>query len=307
MQQVVNTIVPIFVIIILGMVLKARDLLPAGIIGPLNRLVYYIAIPCMIFSAVVRASFRVDFDALLLVGTLVPVCAVFGAAFILGRLLAVRRDQMGTFLQISFHGNLGYIGLAVCFYFAGQAGFARASILAGFLMLLQNLLAVIGLQAFSEAEDAGRRIGFLTKRVVGNPVILSTLFAMAYALLKLPLPAILERSLDIIGGMALPLALLVIGASLSFGLIRTHIRLALGAGLLKLLVLPGLGLLAYRLMGLPPDQYLPGVVLLATPTATVAYVMAGEIHGSKDLATAAISTITLLSCLTYLFWLSFWS
>jgi predicted permease len=306
MQQVVNTIVPIFVIITLGLALKARNLLPEGIIGPLNRLVYYIAIPCMIFSAVVKASFRVDFDPLLLAGTLVPVCAVFGAGFAVRRPLGVRRDQMGTFLQISVHGNLGYIGLAVCFYFAGPAGFAKASILTGFLMLLQNLLAVVGLQAFSDAEDTGRRIGFLAKRVVGNPVILATLFAMTYNLLKLPLPPILERSLDIVSGMALPLALLVIGASLSFRLIRAHIRLVLWAGVLKLLALPGLGVLAYRLLGLPPDVYLPGVVLLATPTATVAYVMAGEIHGSKDLATAAISTITLLSCLTYLFWLSFW-
>ncbi|MBW1815698.1 MAG: AEC family transporter [Deltaproteobacteria bacterium] len=303
MQNVINTIVPIFAVIILGVFLRARDLLPAGMIGPLNRLVYYFAIPCMIFSAVVKASFQVDFNPLLLAGTLIPVVVIFGAALLAGKSAGIDRRHMGTFVQTSFHGNLGYIGLAVCYYFAGGESFARASILAGFLMLLQNFLAVLGLQAFSPAESAGRGAWFFVKKIVGNPVIVSALLGMGYALLKLPLPPIVDRSLAIVSGMALPLALLVIGASLSFRLIKSHLSLVLGAGLFKLIALPGLGLLFYRFLDLPVAHYVPGVILLATPTATICYVMAGEMHGSTDLATAAITMNTLLSYATFIFWL----
>jgi hypothetical protein len=51
-------------------------------------------------------------------------------------------------------------------------------------------------------------------------------------------------------------------------------------------------------------QYLPALILLASPTATVTYVMAKEIDGDPDFAVAAISVITLLSGLSYLFWLT---
>jgi len=113
----------------------------------------------------------------------------------------------------------------------------------------------------------------------------------------------IDRSLGIISGMALPLALLVIGASLSFGLIKSHLKLALSAGFLKLLVLPALGILMYLLLGLSVSQFLPGLILLAAPTATITYVMAGEMNGSPQLASAVISVSTLLSSFTFIFWL----
>ena len=50
--------------------------------------------------------------------------------------------------------------------------------------------------------------------------------------------------------------------------------------------------------------FLPGLILLACPTATIAYVMATEMKGSPDLASAAVSTNTLASCLTFILWLS---
>ena len=88
------------------------------------------------------------------------------------------------------------------------------------------------------------------------------------------LPVILERSLSILSGMSLPLALLVIGASLSPGLIRSYLKLALSAGFLKLFVLPALGIAIYKWWGLSNEEFLPALILLASPTATVTYVMA---------------------------------
>jgi malate permease and related proteins len=78
-----------------------------------------------------------------------------------------------------------------------------------------------------------------------------------------------------------------------------------GAGILKLLVLPVLGLLFYGVLRVPAVQLLPGLILLASPTATVTYVMASEMQGSTDLASAAVTMNTLASCLTFIFWLSF--
>jgi malate permease and related proteins len=69
-------------------------------------------------------------------------------------------------------------------------------------------------------------------------------------------------------------------------------------------VLPGTGLLMYLWFGVPSKQFLPGLILLASPTATITYVMASEMHGSVGLATAAVSMNTLLSALTFIFWLS---
>ena len=303
MLHVLNTIIPIFVVILLGGYLRYKEYLPSLMIKPLNQLVYYLAIPAMIFRELAEAPFGTFFNAHLLAGTLAPVILVFFIALGTASLWSVTPSRRGTFLQSAIHGNLGYIGLAVAYYFLGKDGLSRAGILAGFLMLLQNLLAVLGLQLFNRGVNGEHGLPFFLKKIIGNPVIISALLGILFSVLEIPLPEMIDRILKIISAMALPLALLSIGATLSLNLLRSHLRLTLVAGFFKLMVLPGLGLLVFIWFDVPSPQFLPAIILLASPTATVTYVMAGEMNGSPDLATAAISLTTLISCVTFVFWL----
>jgi malate permease and related proteins len=303
MLHVLYTIGPVFVIILLGWRLRAWAFLPGHLIAPLNRMVYYLAIPAMIFREVAQAPFHAHFQPMLLGATLSAIVLVFGIAMGSGFLFSISKREFGTFLQTSFHGNFGYIGLAVVYYFLGKDGFTSASILAAFLMVLQNFLSVLALQAFSSRTASLHRLVFFAKKIVYNPVIFSSLAGIGFSLFQIPIPEPADRLLGIISGMALPLALLVIGASLSFGLIRSHLLPALCTGFMKLAVLPALGIGLYLWLRLSPEQFLPGLILLASPTATTAYVMAGEMEGSTELASAAISLNTLISAGTFVFWL----
>jgi len=305
MLDVVNTIVPVFLVIMLGYVLHAKELLPSSMVGPLNRLVFYLAIPAMIFREISRVSFAAYFSPSMMAATLAPILIVFFVGLGVQRLFSIPPAFSGTFLQSSQHGNLGYIGLAVSYYLLGAEGLTAASILAGFMMLLQNFLSVFGLQMFYEGPERKHKMGFFIRKVVGNPVVLSALGGILFSVLRIPVPAIADRGLKIISDMSLPLALLIIGGSLSFGLIRSNLKLAVGAGVLKLLFLPALGLLFYGALRVPAGQFLPGLILLASPTATVTYVMASEMQGSPELASAAVTMNTLASCMTFVFWLSF--
>jgi malate permease and related proteins len=127
---------------------------------------------------------------------------------------------------------------------------------------------------------------------------------MVFSLTGLNLPVIVDRSLKILSGMALPLALLVIGTSISFAQMRQQLRLTVLIGILKLLVLPAAGLILFHLLNLQRMEYLPALILLASPSATVSYVMALEMAGDADMATAAISVTTLVSAVTFTLWLS---
>lgn len=303
MLKVVNTIIPLFAIIALGWGLRNRKIFEPSLVGSLNQLVYHLAIPALIFREVSRTSFRSHFHPSLLLSMLLPVLVLFALVLVSKNVLSLPRAHLGTFLQTSFHGNLGYIGLAVAYYFLGSEGFSRAGILAGFLMLLQNVLAVLALEIFSERQKGNKPFFFL-KKIIGNPVLISAMSGIVFSIYGIGIPGILDQSLKIISGMALPLALLIIGASLSFDLIKSHVRLVLLTGALKLLGLPALGVLMFHGFGLSSSQFLPALILLASPTATITYVMAREMDGSPDLATAAVSLTTLLSSVTFIFWLS---
>jgi predicted permease len=304
MADILKTILPIFVIILLGWSLRRLDFMKEGFLKPANRLVYYVAIPAMIFREIAEAELVQHFSLVLVATTLVPLILVALIGLILVRGIKLQRYRVGSFLQCSFHGNLGYIGLAVAFYFLGDQGFTRASILAGFVMLLQNFLAVVALSRFNKQPDQKISTLSLVRRVLLNPVIISAMAGMAFSLTGLDLPVILDRSLKILSGMALPLALLVIGTSISFAQMRQQLRLTALIGVLKLLLLPATGLILFHLLNLQRTEYLPALILLASPTATVSYVMALEMAGDADMATAAISVTTLVSAVTFTLWLS---
>lgn len=303
MADILKTILPIFVIIFLGWSLRRLDFMKEGFLKPANRLVYFVAIPAMIFREIAEAELAQHFSLVLVAATLAPLILVALIGLILVRGIKLQRYQLGSFLQCSFHGNLGYIGLAVAFYFLGDEGFTRASILAGFVMLLQNFLAVVALSRFNKEPEQKPSVISLIRRILLNPVIISAMTGIAFSLSELDLPVILDRSLKILSGMALPLALLVIGTSVSFAQMRQQLSVTFAITILKLMLLPALGLIFFHILGLARIEYLPALILLASPTATVSYVMASEMAGDADLATAAISITTLASAVTFTLWL----
>ena len=260
-----------------------------------------LAIPAMIFRAISKSDLQSQFNPKVLLLTLVALTLGYALAWATGLLVRLREGRLATFVQSAFHGNLGYIGLAVIYYLSGTEGFARGGIIAGFMMILQNFLSVVVLQS-NNGQSAGLSLETL-KKILGNPVIGAAMAGILFSLSPLELPVILARGLDIMSGMGLPMALLIIGASLSFGLVRESLTAILTASGLKLLVLPAAGILLYHLAGIPGPDYLPGLILLASPTATISYVMAREMGGDPDLSVVAISTSTLLSAPAFYCWI----
>lgn len=303
-MQILSTIIPIFAVIGMGWLARRRGFIPEEFLSPANRLVFYIAIPAMIFRAIAKAPFEKSFDGVVLAATLIAIILFFLMIQGITDRFGLSDPARGTFMQSTFHGNLGYIGLAVAYYFLGEQGLARAGIIAGFVMILQNLLAVLVLQRYGQKRRLGGNAGQLFANVLANPVVFSAIAGIGFSSSGWPMPVVLARILEILSGMALPLALLLIGASLSFERIRVQRKPVLSASLLKLLALPALGFGLYQLLSLPPSGYLPGLILLAAPTATITFVMAREMNGDSDLAVATISASTLLSAFTFTFWLN---
>jgi predicted permease len=303
-MNIVTTIIPIFAIITLGWYVRIKGFIQPEFLGPANRLVYYLAIPAMIFHAISKGSLGTHFDVTVILITLFSVLAVFAAAWCVGLICRIRRGELGTFIQASFHGNLGYIGLAVAYYSLGNDGFVRAGIIAGFVMILQNFLAVVALQFNSDDASIPKNKQEVVLRILGNPVILSALAGILFSATGLKLPLIISRSLDILSGLALPMALILIGASLSFKLMQLRMYRILSSSFLKLIILPGLGFILYRLFDIKMHDYLPGLILLSSPTATLTYVMAKEMNGDSDFAVASLSSCTIMSAATFSIWLN---
>jgi len=307
MERIATTIVPIFMLIGLGAVIARRGFMPEAFTRPANRLVFYLAIPALVFRALSRARLRGCFDPPAVLLMLLAVLLVAAVALLLARRQRQQEPaRAATFAQAAVHGNLGYIGLAVSYYYLDTAGFARTGMVIGFLMILQNLLGVIFLQSCQSGKvgpsgGAGRE---LFVRVLCNPVILAAVAGITFNLLALPRLEIFERFLQMLGGLALPMGLLLIGSSLSPALLKRWFWPALEIGFLKLVLLPATAWLLFYFAGVDQRNLVPVIILLAAPSATLTYVMAREMGGQVELAVAAVSLTTMLSAFSYTLWLA---
>ena len=302
-MEVTTTIIPIFAIIFLGWGARKKGFITPEFLDPANRLVYYLSIPALIFGSIARAPFHERFDGKVLAVTLLSVALVYSLSLLLSRIFQLAPARAGVFVQSSGHGNIGYIGLPTAYYYLG-GDLAAVGIICGFLMVGQNLLSILVLQLHDRTDTRIRGVGPVLAKLLGNPVIIGAMGGIMVSVTGFPLPGMVQRTLDILGGLAPPMSLLLIGASLSLQLVRRYLGPASGAVAMKLLAMPAFAVTLFTLFDVPATDYLPALILLCSPTATIVYVMARGMHGDADFAVASISAGTLFSSVTFIVWLT---
>lgn len=302
-MEVITTIIPIFVIILLGWIARRRGFIPADFLDPANRLVYCLSIPALIFGAIAKTSFQQKFDGKVVLLTLLAISVMYLSAFCIAKVSGMNAGRTGAFILTSAHSNVGYIGLPIAYYYLSGDDFATAGIICGFIMIVQNLLSVLFLQMRQLSWRNLSSLKNVFKALATNPVAGSALAGMAVSILEIDLPEVVWRSVDILGGLAPPMALLLIGASLSLKMARNSLPATFGAIALKQLLLPAAAVLLFILFHVKPTNYLPAVILLCSPAATIIYVMVKGMDYDVDFAVTQISLGTLLSAMTFILWL----
>lgn len=294
---VLNTLAPVFLIIALGAWLRRRGMLPEPMALWASELTYWIALPALLFveSAAAELSFARHFGLLAVVlgGMLACIAAGYAAA----RALGLPGTSSSALVQAGFRGNLAFIGIPVIVYSLGEAN--REGIAVGVLMVaatipFYNLAAVVVILA-GQHRFSGSAVRAVLLRLATNPLILSCGAGLALAWGEVPLPVSIHRTLDSVGTMALPLALLSIGGTLDLKKVHGALSPILTATLIKVVLAPSLGWAAGQAAGLSGEEMRIALILLASPTAAASFVMADQLGSDTHLTAGAIVLSTLLS------------
>jgi len=287
----VLTIVPVFLLILLGQVCRRTAFPGDGFWAPAEKLTYYALLPALL--VVTLAGSRLPaLPVVAMSGTLIAAVTVMTAlALALRRPLALKGPAFTSFYQALIRQNT-YIGLAIAFGLRGAPGLEAAAVAVGVLVFFGNVFSVIFLAGFGQGRTRG---GLATLRLLAvNPLILACLTGIALNLSGLGLAPLLEEVLRILGRAALPLGLLAVGAALDLAAMRTAPRVFLAAAGLKLLVLPAMTWLFGLAFGLSGPALEIAVLFNALPVASSAYILARQLGGDAPLMAGLCTVQTLL-------------
>ena len=218
------------------------------------------------------------------------------------KILGINRNEAFSIAMNSFRGNYAYMGLPVSYFFFGDKGISIAAILMAIIVPFVNILSVICLALGSIDKIALKKM-FIT--AIFNPIVIGCVFGFMSLFLTLSLPAPLDKSIDMLGRVTMPLALICIGGGIDVSLIKGNVISIILVVLFKLFVLPTIALLFIHLINLNINEY--GkilIIMLASPCASVNYILAATFGGSVKLTTSVIILTTLLAILVYPFWYS---
>lgn len=279
-------LLPEFLLIGCGWALCRYTALNRSIWDGVEKLVYYLLFPTLLFTAALRSPLRLSEDALL-VAAAVGVCGLgVVLAFSLALWPGVDRRHYASGAQVAFRFN-SYVALAVAERLAGPAGLASAALMISVCVPLVNLAAVWPL-----ARASGAGFG---REVLRNPLILATVAGLMGNVAGLGLPEVVQSVLSRMGSAALPLGLMAVGAGLRLGTLGTSRGLSMALLGIRHLVLPAAGLALGWALGLSPTAYALLVVFAAMPSASSAYVLAVRLGGDGAYVAGLVSISTLLA------------
>jgi len=301
--NILAAILPVFLLIGLGTGLKRMEFIDDYFTSGLNRLVFWVAAPALLFRILAKADLVQAFDAGAVSATVGITVLLTILLYVLAAGVKTEPSRRGVFVQGCFRGNLAFIGLAVIQSAYGERALEPASVMIGFLTPLYNMAAVVVLILPHHDREQGFSIKPVAREIYTNPLVIACAAGGLVGFFDLSIPEFIDRALLLISQIALPLALIGVGSSLNFQGISKYLGLTALTGLVKLLVLPALLYTILLFLGTPVLVFKAAIVLLAVPTAVASYIMAFQMKGDPELAASIITGTTLASIFTLTFWL----
>ena len=293
MNAIEITIISIVLMIGLGYFLKRIDFLSEKDIDPLNKIVMYILMPCMIFSALYSA----DMSLLPTLGILpfVILTASIGSgviSYIVLKRLHYDDKKIWSVLVTVMIANTAFMGYPVNLGVYGHPGFLRAifcDLATTCMFLLLSFVLVL-------------KFGGTVKRAFGEILLFPPLWAVvlgiSFNLLNIPIGPVLDKTVNYLADGAIPLIMISLGLSIELGGLARSKAMVIFTSIIKLGVFPLIALIVVSLLGLTGLQHDVGIIEAAMPSGMLSLLLAITYKLDYELTSDCILINTVISLIT---------
>lgn len=296
-----NATVPIFLLMVLGSFLKKIQWIDDDFADKMNKFVFHVPLPLVLFNDLATVDFKKAWDTrfvLFCFGATVISIGISAGISCLWKDSSIR----GEFIQSSYRSSAALLGIAFIQNIYGTAGMAPLMIIGS--VPLYNVMAVLVLSLPGGEQKTDKKVLKKTfKGILTNPIILGIAAGLVWSALKLPVPYIMERTVENVAATATPLGLIAMGASFDIREAFAKIKPSVTAALIKLVGFCALFLPAAVHMGFRREELVAILVMLGSATTVTSFVMAKNMGHDGVLSSGVVMLTTLFSAFTLTGWL----
>ena len=297
--HIVALTAPLFLLVLLGYSLSRWGAWPKAVSEALSRFVFSVAIPALLFRLMSDFSRLPPVDPRLLI-------AYFGGCFVvfaLGRLIAGRIFHLDGVSQSVFalggiFANNVLLGIPLAKIILGEPSLPVVSLVLVFNSLILWTLVTVSVEWARHRTLSLPGYWRAARAVLVNPVVASILIGTAWGWSGLPLPAMIDQTMELIGNAAVPLSLIALGMGLAEYRIREGWRISAAMSALKLVVQPAIVFALARALALPPLETQAIVMLASLPVGANVYLMSRQFDALGGPVAVSLVISTALAAAT---------
>jgi malonate transporter and related proteins len=289
MLPIFESILPVFLVVLLGTAIKRWPLIPAQMWDGLEKLGYYALFPTLLFSTLAKADFSslptggITIAAL---GMVAILTLILFSLWPLLRRMGMSPSSYTSIFQTTSRWN-GFVALAVAEKLYGVHGLEVVAYVMTVIVLPLNIINVGILLWFA---GTGRTFGDFVRQMVRNPIIIGCLLGIIVNVVHIPIYGPLMDTVDMVARTSLPLGLMMLGAGLRIGDALRPSPVAIVPVALKLIITPMVAVFIGMALGVEGIDLYALCLCGAVPTAMNGYLLAKQMGGDAPLY-AAVATI----------------
>lgn len=225
MIELIFKILPLFLIIGIGSILRITKIAKGSWVSDLNNFAYYVGFPALIFNSFIslkNLNLNIFFISSII---LVIITLIF---FLILKNLKMKKKISNTYLVCGLTGNVAYLGFPVLTALIPNSEGSVSLIVASYLLVLFTLVLYL--------IDNKKGIDEI-KKLIKNPLLISIVLGLFFAKTNVTIPNFIDTSVKMLANSASPVALTALGifivqkikfdSSMKHALIITGIKLIL--------------------------------------------------------------------------------
>lgn len=305
MTTLVDIVLPVFLVIGLGYIVRWRGMLNDQIIDGLMRFAQSVAIPCLLFLAISQLDLGAEFNLPLLISFYTGAVAGFLAGLLGARFLFGRPWPDAVAIGfVSLFSNSLLLGLPIT-----ERAFGPEALAGNYAIISIHapICYGIGITAMEIARAQGtgplQTALHIGRSMARNVLVMAIAAGFVVNLSGLPLPGVMIEALSLLGRAALPTALFALGGVLYLYRPEGDLRIVAYLCLASLVAHPAITWGLGRQMGLETDQFRSAIITAASAPGINAYIFANIYGVGKRVAATTVLVGTGLSIITVWGWL----
>jgi len=297
-----NAIVPIFILMLIGYILKKTKVADKKTFDAINKLVFKVFLSVLVFYNIYKTDIASVLNIKLIWFSVAGIVAVFILGYFAVMVFTQDNAKRGVMLQGFFRSNFVLLGMPLVKCVCGEESGGLTSLMLGIIIPLFNVLAIVALVRFSDGQEK-IDIRHVLKGIIKNPLIIGCLVGLAFLLTGIKLPSLLEKSVKDISAVATPLALIVLGAEFEYSTIKDSLKELLITVSARLVFVPLIMVTIAVLLGFTGEALVCILITFASPMAVSSFTMAQQMGGDEHLAAHMVIMSSAFCLITLFGWI----